>query len=469
MPLKVFLFLIIFLEGYVVLSAELLALRLIIPFAGNATDTAAIIIAAVLMPLALGYYIGGNAKPPYRRKLIFNLSVAGVILAGGLSHNLLDIFFGFWSFANTASGRLLATTAYALVFLVVPIFLLGQTVPLVSHYLKARDLSRMTGRILFFSTMGSFAGAIICTILLMPSIGVNHSADITIAGIALMVFMLSPRFPSFYTMLVSGALVISLLLNSNLLMQRKGILSNNQYNTVQIAASPNGAIKFMKINNTTASAVYTQPGKQNQAVFPYIDFIEKNFIYPTLRQPEVKDILVVGAGGLTLGLKDDKNNYVFLDIDPALDRIAREELLNRDLTPNKKFIGEEARAWLPRTDQKFDFIFLDIYQDETGVPMHTVTQEFLQQIKAVLKPGGIIAGNFFAAPNFNDAYSIRLDQTVRSVFPSVNRQVVPFFNAWNKDPTALANIIYVMYDIPPQPGIYTDNLNRSFLDKGKEP
>jgi predicted O-methyltransferase YrrM len=226
---------------------------------------------------------------------------------------------------------------------------------------------------------------------------------------------------------------------------------------------------MLKINNSAASAVYTEPEKHDQAAFPYIDFIEKNFIYPTLRQEGVKDILAVGAGGLTVGLKDDRNNYIFLDIDPALDNIARRELLGRDLPPNKKFIAEEARAFLAGTQQKFDFIFLDIYQDKNGVPMHTVTQEFLQQLKSVLKPGGIIAGNFVAAPNFSDTYSIRLDQTVRSVFPSVNRQVVPFFNAWNKDPETLANVVYVMYDIPPQPGIYTDNLNRSFLDKGKEP
>lgn len=469
MPLKVSLFLIIFLEGYVVLSAELLALRLIIPFAGNATDTAAIIIAAVLMPLAFGYYIGGIAKPSFRKKLIFNLSIAGVILAFGLSHNLLTWFFDFWSFTGTASGRLLATAVYALFFLVTPIFLLGQTVPLISHYLRAPDLSRMTGCVLFFSTIGSFAGAIVCTILLMPTIGVHHSADITITCIALMVFMLSPRFPTIYTTLISVALVASLLLNSNMLMQRKGIISNNQYNTVEIVNSQDGAVKLLKINNSAASGVYIEPEKRDQAAFPYIDFIEKNFIYPTLRQEGVKDILAVGAGGLTVGLKDDRNNYIFIDIDPALDKIAREELLNSDLPPNKKFIAEEARAFLAGTQQKFDFIFLDIYQDKNGVPMHTVTQEFLQQLKSVLKPGGIIAGNFIAAPNFNDAYSIRLDQTVRSVFPSINRQVVPFFNAWNKDPTTLANIIYVMYDIPPQPGIYTDNLNRSFLDKGKEP
>lgn len=49
------LFLIIFLEGYVVLASEILAIRQTLPNLGGATDSTAIIIAGVLMPLALGY------------------------------------------------------------------------------------------------------------------------------------------------------------------------------------------------------------------------------------------------------------------------------------------------------------------------------------------------------------------------------------------------------------------------------
>jgi len=55
----VLLFFIIFLEGYIVLSAELLAIRQTLPFVGSGTDTVSIIIAAVLMPLAFGSILGG--------------------------------------------------------------------------------------------------------------------------------------------------------------------------------------------------------------------------------------------------------------------------------------------------------------------------------------------------------------------------------------------------------------------------
>ena len=54
------LFVVIVLEGYVVLATELLAIRQSIPYVGGGTDTVSIVIAAVLLPLALGYWAGGR-------------------------------------------------------------------------------------------------------------------------------------------------------------------------------------------------------------------------------------------------------------------------------------------------------------------------------------------------------------------------------------------------------------------------
>ena len=42
-------------DGYVVLAVELVAIRQLTPYGGNATDIVAIVIAAVLLPLAFGY------------------------------------------------------------------------------------------------------------------------------------------------------------------------------------------------------------------------------------------------------------------------------------------------------------------------------------------------------------------------------------------------------------------------------
>lgn len=471
MPTQFFLYLIIVLEGYVVLSAELLALRLLIPFVGNATDTVAVVIAAVLMPLAFGYYVGGRARSHIRRRLLVNLTLASVVLVFGLSYAVLDMFFGMAQFGHSSHGRLLGAVLYAVIFLVLPVFWLGQTVPLVSHYFRQAALPATTGKILFFSTLGSFMGAVFCTIVLMPWIGVHHSASITIFCLTALIFLLARRIPDRFTVTAFCAMALCLVLNSDFAMARMGIVSNNQYNTVEIASSIDGSMKFMRINNTHASAIYTDPARQDKAVFGYIQMVEDNLIAPLSATGRPHDILVIGGGGMTVGLTDMLNNYIYLDIDPALESIARDHMTQGHNTPNKRFVAEEARAYLARGGRTFDLIFLDIYQDRTGVPSHTITREFFEQLKLALKPDGIVAANIIAAANFNDAYAIALDQTIRGVFPLANRQVIGNFNAWNDNPDAVSNIVYVLYNkTPPETGgVYRDLKNRSFLDKGRSP
>ena len=131
-----FLFFIIFLEGYVVLSAELLAIRQIVPFVGNGTDTVSIIIAAVLMPLAVGYFAGGQfkqgrqnlTKSTVRQKLLRNLLIAALFFVFALSFVLIERFFEILSDFGV-DNRLLSTTLYAIFFIITPVFLLAQTIP----------------------------------------------------------------------------------------------------------------------------------------------------------------------------------------------------------------------------------------------------------------------------------------------------------------------------------------------------
>src|SRR3954471_1763672 len=125
-------------EGYVVLAAELLAIRQLVPYVGTATDTVAIVVAAVLLPLALGYHAGGRAglpagdEPGVRRRLTRNLLAAALVLTLGLSHPCLAFFFDACEDLGL-THRLAQTAVYAGLFLVCPVYLLGQTVPLVGH------------------------------------------------------------------------------------------------------------------------------------------------------------------------------------------------------------------------------------------------------------------------------------------------------------------------------------------------
>ena len=464
------LFLIIFIEGYIVLSAELMAIRLIIPYTGSGTDTISIIIAAVLMPLAFGYFAGGRFKPKkrwrhvftVRRKLLRNLSVAAAILTLGLSYVFLQMFFENIYFHWGWRDRILLTTLYAALFLVYPVFLLGQTVPLVSNFFSRARLSHMAGKILFFSTLGSFMGAVFCTLVLMAFLGVHHAVSITIGCMFVLALILSKKLLNVDTVATGLCLILSLVLNSSYAMKKNNIVANNKYHMIQVTEQDWNNSRHFRINHGNSSGLLVE---NTEPLYDYAVFIEDNFITP-MSLGDKRSVLVVGAGGFTLGRGDNRNEYVFIDIDPELQKTAEEHFLPEKLGKNKTYIPEPARAFLYSTDQKFDLVILDVFRGLSGSPEHLVTQEFFQQIKDVLKEDGIVVGNYVISANFGDEFSIRLENTIRSVFPHTRSQIVQGFDGWDKN-YGWINAIYTMYNTGDDGRtIYTDDKNSSMFDKG---
>jgi hypothetical protein len=224
----------------------------------------------------------------------------------------------------------------------------------------------------------------------------------------------------------------------------------------------------MQINSTLASGISTDPAKQDGNLFPPLDYIEKHYIFDRPDSAPPIDILMIGAGGFTLGLADTKNNYVFIDINPALKDVSEADFLKRKLGPNKKFVPEEARAFLATTKDKFDLVVLDPYQDFGGIPLGLVTREFFQEIDGIMNPGGILTANAYTSSNFADDFTIRFDNTIRTVFPNLNRVPLTPYNGWQTDPPQYANVIFTAFKrVNAERGIYTDDLNRSYLDKRK--
>mgnify|MGYP003548929122 FL=1 len=73
----------------------------------------------------------------------------------------------------------------------------------------------------------------------------------------------------------------------------------------------------------------------------YINFLNRNFI-DTMPADKTYKILVLGAGGFTLGLNDAHNDYTFVDIEHTLKEVSEKHFLRRKLTPNKKFVVADA-------------------------------------------------------------------------------------------------------------------------------
>lgn len=473
------LFFIIFLEGYVVLSTELLAIRQTIPFVGSGTDTVSIIIAAVLMPLAFGYHTGGRFRPyrtkshgyfSVRDKLIRNLIVSIVFLTFGLSYYVINGFFGFFIEQAGVGNRLFLTAIYTTLFIVVPVYLLGQTVPLISNYFFRARLSEAAGRILLFSTMGSFCGAVVSTLVLMNMIGVNGTAFVNILCLTLLVMIIAKRKQKKQNIIAVSFLLVSFALNSPAALSGLNIVASNVYNTVQIEeVGKKNPVRILRLNRSYSSHIFIE--EPERPLTAYRVFIENYFIRAMRNAGEPGNILVLGAGGFTIGLKDKVNEYLFVDIDPQLKDITEDHFLKQKLGPNKKFIARPARAFLVQNKEKFDVVVLDIASSVIGLPEHLVTQEFFLQIREILKDDGVLFINTFASGLFDDDYSRRLDNTIRSVFPYTNRQIENGNSIWRgKKKNLYRPVLYYSrkMPVPENMPVYTDNNNTASIDKKLE-
>lgn len=464
LPTIIALFAVIILEGYVVLSSELLAIRQTIPYTGSGTETISIIIAAVLMPLAFGYYAAGKFKPSpkrsIRQKLIFNIVLSMLFLLPALSYIILEQMHAAL-LSIGVSHRLLVISLYAVLFMAPPVYLLGQTIPLISNYFGKERLSKITGLILSFSTFGSFMGAVFSTLVLMATIGVNNTVIINFVILFTLTSLLSKNKFSPFVLCAFVITVLAAYINSSDMMRKHNVLYSNQYNTIGVVEK-NGD-RHLLINNSYSS-MFNKEGRK----YKYIELAEDLAIKPIMGSTPPKDILVIGAGAFTFGFDDQTNIYDFIDIDPSLKDTAEDYILLDEISENKTFHPVPARGFLAETSKKYDVILLDTYFGRNTLPEHLITADFFETVKSHMKDNAVMIGNFIGSPNFNDPFSRNLDNTVRSVFPYVSRHVMQNnFAPWNDDKTELGNIIYIYRHRPNfgTPSIYTDNKNRSYLDR----
>lgn len=453
-------YLIVLIEGYIVLATELLAIRLLVPFVGSGTEIVAILVGGVLLPLAAGYATGSHHNPakPVRHRLLRNAISALGILALGLSYPFLEVFFGAMDALHW--HRLLQTTFYVLLFLIYPIYLLAQTVPLVSHYFRRENLSRHTGRMLFYSTAGSFLGSILSTLVLMSIIGVHGTVIATLGLLLGLVVLLAHRRFWFELVLTIVLFAIACALNHPRLLATRGVVSNNAYNLMRVTdieGEPGN--RALEVNRSTASKFTHNAAQQ----YPYIAYLRTQFIEPLAGAKPPRDILVLGAGGFTVGLGDATNRYDYVDIDPAMQRVAEQHFLKAKLPANQRFHAISARAFLRQSPVRYDLIIVDVYSHVHTIPAETTTVEFLQAVKDHLKPGGIVAANVIASAHFNDRFTQRYTNGFAKIFPRYSRQIIGEFNGWN--PGAPQNLIYIYFDGPADGGHYTDDKNTYFLDR----
>jgi spermidine synthase len=133
--------------------------------------------------------------------------------------------------------------------------------------------------------------------------------------------------------------------------------------------------------------------------------------------PPPTNILIIGLGGgslpRALATALPTAHIDVVEIDPAVVRVAR-QYFSFVPGPTTKIIEEDGRAYVKRAmraGQHYDLIMLDAY-DHEYIPEHMLTREFLTEVRSLLTPTGVVAGNTFSSSRLYDSESV----TYRAVF-----------------------------------------------------
>lgn len=368
--LRAWLVFLIFLNGYVSLSLELVVLRQLSFYVGSSAVITSIIMGTFLGFMSLGYFLGESKKIPTRRiRDILSVSFIVIALLTVLASSfpLVTKYFSFMGGVGITSS-VVQTFIFSLLLLSVGPFLFGFNTTLMSRALY-RFSTNYTGNIMAWDTIGSVLGSMATTLFLMPFLGVNYTVVLVVALAVFASLILRRRVWN----MVLGAmiLVFAISVNSNAYLRRTyGILVNNANSTISVKEF--GDTRVLDMNGLPMSVYNRASG----ASADYINYINDVYLY-TLPRDRVRNILVLGAGGFTAGMRDTYHSYTFVDIEHTLQDISEQYFLDQKISANKRFVVQDASQFLKNTATQYDVIIVDLYTNSYQIPEGFITAEFM--------------------------------------------------------------------------------------------
>lgn len=452
------LLLVVFITGAAVLIIEVSATRILASYFGNTLYSFSSIISTILGALSLGYYYGGRMadKNPSRRTfyLIILYSGTSVLLLYVFSLFILPII-GF--LLSPVSGPLIAS----LLLFFIPSLLLGMLSPfavkLESEHATPGTIGTISGRVFFWSTLGSIAGSLFSGFFLIPNFGV----DAIMVGLSLILITLGvvgagsreiskKTLQNVGFLALTGLIVVFLWgqeLHRKFLVVRDGI-----YEKLYIydGTYEGKSTRFFFQDTTASGAMNLEDGG---LAYEYTKYYDAYRIF----NPNIKHTLVIGGGIYSVPkqlLADSSDILVDVaEIEPSLYGLAKDYFGLKD-DPRLSNHIVDGRRFLNDGTKSYDFIFTDAYKSLYSMPVHLTTREFFETANRKLNAEGVFMANIIGSLNPNPpSFTLSEMRTFRSVFPNSY-----FFATRSSTSTEPQNLIFIGYKSNRIPNFNSENI-----------
>jgi spermidine synthase len=423
----------VFISGMTTLAAELAAGRLIGNVFGTSNIVWASIIGLILIYLTIGYFLGGrwaDANPTAAalyRILAWGAFTLGLVpyLAGPVLRSAASAF----EFLQV--GILGASFLAVLVLFCVPITLLGAVSPFAIR-LSVDDPARagqISGLIYAISTLGSFIGTFLPTLVTIPAIGVKNTfllfslllLAVALSGLAKFV---TSRDMLKYIWMPLVLVVFALLSRDHALKNNTGQIyeTESAYNYIQVTEH-NGFTELKLNEGQGVHSIYHPDTLQYNG--PWDQVLVGPYFYAERKPSDVKRVAIVGlAAGTTARQLTAVYGNIPIDgfeIDPEIVEVGQ-KYFDMNL-PTLNIIIGDGRWNLEQSPHQYDIIAVDAYRPPY-IPPHMTTQEFFQIAASHLTDDGVLTLNSASVPN--DRRLINgLATTMATIFPSIYTVDIP--------------------------------------------
>jgi spermidine synthase len=423
--------LLVFISGFLIVALQIVWYRLIGVLLQSNGYSFSLVLSVFLLGDAAGLLVGARTidriADPRRFFFLMQGVATALALAGAwyvywaIGAGLLPSSFVYRDFMSGRPADI-ATIAFLLLIVVLPAsFIMGFSFPVVQKAVQ-RDIDRLgqrVGLVQLANIVGNSAGSLVAGLLLLDLAGTAGTLKLLVAiGLGFAVLQIATARRTRWAYPPAALLVLGLVFfppEHDFWRRLHGLTTEKA-----IIAEDKTGLSVLKMANEQDGRLYIQGHSQSRLPFDTVH-VFLGAIGP-LTHADPKRVLVIGSGTggtpYAAGLHPGTERVRVIEIVAPVIATLRRYLADNGksgvdgLLGNPKFevVVADGRHSLALDPVKYDVIEADAILPKTGLSGLLNSQEFFQQVKSKLAPGGIYV---------QWAPTERTVETFRSVFPYV--------------------------------------------------
>lgn len=410
--------LVVFTTGFTTFGLEVAWFRSLRAAFWNTSGTFAIVLAAVLIPLALG----ARAVPWLRRR---GVTPGGMLACAGISILIstplierMDLFKLYAGESTAYFEVMLLWLGLSLATMGPAMFFLGMALP---WCLDEYDEPVAAGRLYGINTFGAVAGSLVTAWVLLPEVGFARAAWLLgVVVVILAVATVSQR--RLIVLAVSaGALALAVSMTSSPGRDRAyGSNKPGAKHVVTVEEGPDSTISVIEVLGGTRMLMIDGfvAADDNKMGNQYMEWMGR---LPALLHKDPKDALVIcfGTGRTSNSVRlEEVESLDIVDLNAAVFNVAHLFDINQGVLddPRTRFHVMDGRAWLRRTPRKYDVVTLEPMPPNFSGVNALYSREFYQLVAERMKPGGV-AAQWLPFHLVNVDHATAIAATFNAVFP----------------------------------------------------